>query len=409
MNTDDFMKCALTLGLRGMGVTSPNPSVGAVIVRDGRIIAHGVTGPCGSDHAEVNAIKEAREGARGSEMYVTLEPCCHYGKTPPCTKAIVEAGIRRVHIPLLDPNPLVSGKGVIMLRDAGVEVVFHTEYTKYAEDVIRPFKKYILRKRPFVILKLAVTVDGHTATERGDSKWISNEHSRFVVHRMRSLCDGIIVGKNTIGADDPSLTVRFGEFTDEVKETFCKSTFTISGNDNFMLRSLLGSGDEFSDGRIPTRIIFGLPEAVDSSAKVFRDANYLIFETEKNRQKLLDGSNDAGFFKKDYDDGRLIFLPESSSHERVYAAMDALGQRGMVLAMLEGGAKLAGSFYEAGEIDQFVFFIAPKILGEGKPAIKAGSPAKMAESLTLKDVSTAMLRDDLVLWGYAREYNFESF
>ncbi len=403
------MKRALELALCGMGKTSPNPSVGAVIVRDGNIIAEGITKPCGFDHAEVTAIKAAGEAARGSEMYVTLEPCCHYGKTPPCTRAIIEAGIRRVHIPLLDPNPRVSGQGVIALKEAGVEVIFHSECAGYAADLIRPFKKYILRKRPFVIMKLAITLDGHTATEQGDSKWISNEYSRFVVHRMRSLCDGIIVGKNTIGADDPSLTVRFGDFTDEVKEAFRKSAFTISGSDNFILQSLLGKGNVFSEVRNPLRVLFGLPEYMGRTAKVFRDANYIIFETERNRQKLLDGHNDSGVLKKDYDEGRLFFLPDASSSEQVSAALDVLGQRGMLLTILEGGARLAGSFYDAGEIDQFVCFIAPKILGGGRPVMIAKSPLKMAESLQLKDASAVMLRGNLMVWGYAREFNFESF
>lgn len=409
MNTNDFMKEALGLALRGMGKTSPNPSVGAVIVRDGRIIAHGFTQPCGFDHAEVVALKEAREAARGSEMYVTLEPCCHYGKTPPCTKAIIEAGIRRVHIPLLDPNPRVSGQGVAALRGAGVEVVFHPEYAGYAADLIRPFKKYILRKRPFVMLKLALTLDGHTATERGDSQWISNEYSRFVVHRMRSLCDGIFAGKNTVDADDPSLSVRFHDFADGVKEAFQKNEFAISGSDNFVLQSLLGKGDEFSDSRNPMRILFGLPESRNRNAKIFHDDNYLIFETERNRQKLLDGSQNSELLRKDFEAGRLVFLPDVSSKERVSAALDVLAKRGMLLAMLEGGARLAGSFYDAGEIDQFVFFIAPKILGGGRPAMEAESPAKMAESLMLKNMSTVVLRGDLMVWGYAREFNFESF
>ncbi len=408
MNSNNYMKQALELALYGMGKTSPNPSVGALIVRDGRIIARGFTGPCGTDHAEVVALKEARGNARGSEMYVSLEPCCHYGKTPPCTKAIIEAGIRRVHIPLLDPNPRVSGKGVMALRDAGVEVIFQSEYAGYAADLIRPFKKYILRKRPFVLLKLAVTLDGHTATETGDSKWISNEYSRLVVHRMRSLCDGIIIGKNAVCADNPSLTVRFEDFAGEVKEEFRDKTFPISGNDNFILQSLLKAGDDFSDKRNPMRIIFGLPEAADKSARIFHDENYLIFETERNRQKLLEGKNDAGLIKKDYDEGRLVFLPDISPQERIFAALDVLGERGLLLTILEGGAKLAGSFYDAGEIDQFVFFIAPKILGGGRPAIEARGPDKITESLILKDVSTVILRGDIMLWGYAREFNFES-
>lgn len=403
------MKEALNLALFGIGKTSPNPSVGAVIVRDGRLIARGYTGPCGSDHAEVAALKNAREDVRGAEMYVTLEPCCHYGKTPPCTKAIIEAGIRRVHIPLLDPNPRVSGQGVIALREAGVEVVFHTEYAEAAADLIRPFKKYILRKRPFVILKLAVSLDGHTATRSGDSKWISNEYSRLIVHRMRSLCDGIIVGKNTLGADDPALTVRYENFAKEVQDAFRTGTFAQFGRKNFLLQSLLGNDSLFSEKRNPVRIIFGLPENARSRAKAFDDKNYIIFEAERNRKKLLDARKDTSVLKRDYEEGRLIFLPNVSYDEEVSAALDVMGAKGMILTMLEGGAKLAGSFYDAGEIDQFVFFIAPKILGGGRPAIEAKGAEKVAQSLMLKDMSAVGLHGDMMIWGYSREFNFESF
>ena len=229
------MTDALRLALAGMGRTSPNPSVGAVIVRGEAIVSTGRTGPYGGDHAEVSAIRTARQDLRGAEMYVSLEPCCHHGKTPPCTDAIIGAGITRVHIPLLDPNPMVAGKGALALREAGVEVVIRRDLASSAADLIRPFKKFILRKRPFTVLKLALTLDGRTATAGGDSRWISNDWSRFVAHRLRSLCDAVIVGKNTLAADNPSLTVRLGDFPPEVADSFRLDEFPVRGYDNYLL------------------------------------------------------------------------------------------------------------------------------------------------------------------------------
>lgn len=399
----NYMEEALRLSLYGLGNTSPNPSVGSVIVKNGKIVGRGFTQPSGYDHAEVMAIKEAAENADGAEMYVSLEPCCHYGKTPPCTKAIIEAKIRRVHIPLLDPNPKVSGKGVVALKDAGIEVVFHHEYADAASDIIRPFKKLILQNRPFVILKLALSLDGYIATPSGDSKWITNEYSRYIVHRLRTLCDGVMVGKNTIIKDNPFLTVRFSDFADEVRKAFGENTFEMLGKKNFLLGALLADDEIFLGKKNPLRIIFGLPKIIEQHANVFKDTNYLIFENIRLKEQILNNK----FYQKDYENGRLHFLPDVPYEERVREALNFLAKQGHMMIMIEGGAKLAGSFLDSNEIDQCIFFIAPKILGRGKASIEAEKIFGIYEALMLKDISAVFLNGDVMVWGYSYEYHFE--
>ncbi|MCX7678060.1 MAG: bifunctional diaminohydroxyphosphoribosylaminopyrimidine deaminase/5-amino-6-(5-phosphoribosylamino)uracil reductase RibD, partial [Spirochaetes bacterium] len=372
------------------------------------IIGRGYTQPYGCDHAEIMAIKSATESTQDSEMYVTLEPCCHYGKTPPCTKAIIEAGIRKVHIPLLDPNPRVSGKGIIALKEAGVEVVFHNDFADAAADILRPFKKIILRNRPFVILKLALSLDGYIANTMGESKWITNEHSRYIVHRLRGLCDGVIVGKNTLIKDNPKLTIRLKDFRDEVKNDFRKSFFEISGRRNFLLSSLLGDEAIFEGKKNPCRIIFGIPQNITNEANVFADCNYIIFEHVRNKDKILSNSTDLQTRKKDYEEERMFFLSDAPFEEQVQEALDFLGKKGFMMLMLEGGARLAGAFLSAKEIDQFLFFVAPKIFGSGKRAIEANTVTAIGEELKLSDISTVCLHGDVLIWGYTYHYHFES-
>lgn len=408
MKQNDLMSDALRLALAGMGRTSPNPSVGAIIAREGKVVSAGSTRAYGGDHAEVTAIKQARQDLRGAEMFVTLEPCCHQGKTPPCTGAIIEAGLSRVHIPLLDPNPLVAGKGALALREAGIEVVFRRDMASRAADLIRPFKKFIMRKRPFIILKLALTLDGHTATGAGDSKWISNDCSRFVTHRLRSLCDAVIVGRNTLAADDPSLTVRFGDFPAEVRDAFRLDEFHIEGYDNYLLRALTGSGEGLFGAKEPLRVAFGLPDDISWKANFFRSDNYLILESSDRRAALLDGGPHSERLRAEADAGRLLFLREADAGGRVIEAQEELARRGIMIALLEGGSTLAGSFLDAGEIDQFLFFIAPRIAGAGKPALTGRGVEFIRDALELQDISTAWLKGDLMYGGYRELYNFET-
>jgi len=203
----DFMKRALEISSRGEGRVNPNPLVGAVIVKDGRIIGEGWHEYYGGPHAEVNAVRSATEDVRGSTIYVTLEPCSHYGKTPPCAELLRAKGFRRVVVAMTDPNPLVAGKGVEILREAGIRVDVGM-LEKEAQKLNEIFIKYILTKQPFVIMKSAMTLDGKTATSEGESKWITGKESREYVHRIRNRVSGIMVGIGTVLADDPSLTAR---------------------------------------------------------------------------------------------------------------------------------------------------------------------------------------------------------
>lgn len=202
-----YMRLAVEQARKGLGRTHPNPPVGAVVLRGGKIVGRGFTAPAGGPHAEIHALRDAGEAAKGSELYVTLEPCDHHGKTPPCTIAILDAGVKRVVFASSDPNPLVNGKGVRRLKRAGVEVVCNV-LRQEADRLYAPFFKFIRTAFPFVTLKAAITLDGKLATRTGDSKWISSEPSRARVHALRNQVDVVIVGAGTIEADDPRLTTR---------------------------------------------------------------------------------------------------------------------------------------------------------------------------------------------------------
>ena len=201
------MERAISLAKLALGQVSPNPAVGAVIVKDDDVIGQGYTQPPGSSHAEIMALKEAGERARGAVMYVTLEPCCHYGRTPPCTKAIIAAGIKEVHAAMIDPNPLVNGKGLKELEKAGIKT-FLGEHADDASEIIESYVKFITTGRPFVTIKFAMSLDGKIATRSGDSKWISSDESRRYVHFLRYTSDAVMVGVNTVLIDDPQLTSR---------------------------------------------------------------------------------------------------------------------------------------------------------------------------------------------------------
>jgi diaminohydroxyphosphoribosylaminopyrimidine deaminase/5-amino-6-(5-phosphoribosylamino)uracil reductase len=206
----DYMDIAFNLAKQALGAVSPNPAVGAVVVKDGRILGEGYTHPPGQDHAEKVALKQADKHAKGATLYVTLEPCCHFGRTPPCTTSIIDAGISEVHIAMLDPNPLVSGKGISELEAAGIKT--HVgEREQQARRLIEAHVKFITTKRPFVTAKYAMTLDGRISTATGDSKWISNESSRDHVQRMRYEADAVMVGMGTVLADNPRLSLRIGD------------------------------------------------------------------------------------------------------------------------------------------------------------------------------------------------------
>jgi diaminohydroxyphosphoribosylaminopyrimidine deaminase/5-amino-6-(5-phosphoribosylamino)uracil reductase len=402
---DLYMKRACEIAFTRIGKTSPNPAVGAVIVKDGCVIGEGGTGAYGCDHAEVTAIKDARAKGHdpaGAELFVSLEPCSHYGKTPPCTEAVINCGIRKVYVPLLDPNPLVSGNGIRKLIESGVEVSIMHNYFNAASDLIRSFKKYILRSQPFIINKCAVTLDGKIAAASGDSKWISNEYTRLFVHKLRSKVDAVIIGSNTLIKDNPMLNVRIDDFKDDIKSVLNDGLNRISGRDNFFLAELLKA--DICDYKDPLRVAIGLSSDISAGCNFLRDDNYIIITSEKEYEAAISVNKDLKFIS-----GKMNIVQGSygTNEEGIHFAMDVLKSKGIMTALLEGGGTLNGSFFDAGAIDQFIYVIAPKVLGSGISPIRGKENEKMSDALDLRDVSALMLGDNLLFNGYKEEYNFE--
>ncbi len=395
-----YMERALKMAFAGMGSTSPNPSVGAVLVRDDEIISTGATCACGGDHAEVCALKNAGARAEGGDLYVTLEPCCHHGRTPPCTDALIASGIRRVIVPVLDPNPHVAGKGVERLRSAGVEVIMMEDMASEARDLIRPFEKYILRDRPFVIHKAALTLDGRIATRTGDSRWISSDSSRYIVHRLRSLADAIIVGRGTVERDNPALTVRMHSFVDDIRKRFGTGAWRLEGYGNHFIRLLLESED-FNAAASPLRVVIGIPDPPLMDREIIGDGRVLFIGSEEERDALRLRA-DREFLGELEETGRLE-LVEGAGPAAVDNALRLLHGRGILMAVLEGGSALAASFLEAGAIDQYLYFITPRVFGGGVPVINGAGVELAAESFRLRDVTTVALDGDLLYGAYAEK------
>ena len=320
------MRRAIELAKKGMGFVNPNPLVGAVIVKDGRIIGEGYHERYGALHAERNAIANLCESAEGADIYVTLEPCCHHGKQPPCTEAVFEAGIRNVYVGSYDPNPLVSGKGFEFLRSHGVKV---TENVLRGEcDALNDiFFHYITTKTPYVIMKAAMSIDGRTASFTGDSKWISNELSRADVHHTRKRCAAIMAGINTVFADDPMLDCRCDDPSNPIR-VICDSRLRIPMNSRIMKTA----------GDIPTVIATVSGDA--EKAEVIKAAGAEVIVTDGERVNLTE-------------------------------LMAELGKRKIDSVLVEGGAELHASMLEAGLVNELHVYIAPKIIGgvNAKPVV----------------------------------------
>ncbi len=355
------MKRAIALASRASGLTSPNPMVGAVLVKNGRIVAEDYHRRPGTPHAEALAIETAGSKARLSTLYVTLEPCCHTDKrTPPCTKAIISAGIKRVFIAMKDPNPKVSGKGIRELEAAGVEVVSGILEEK-AKKLNEAYAKYITTRKPFVILKVAMTLDGKIATPGGQSKWITGERARRMVHRLRSSVDAVMTAIGTVKADDPELTSR------------------IKG------------------GRSPKRIVIDPELKTPLSAKILRippetivvarDARKQdpLFETKINNIEQLRGL--MVLFKEQLD---LNWL------------MSRLGEMEITSVLIEGGSSLNAHALQEGIVDKVMFFIAPKIIGgrESFPAVGGKASRNLSEAYRLRNVTTRKIGEDYLVEGY---------
>lgn len=323
MNDDQYyMKLALDLAASAKGKTNPNPVVGAVIVKDGVIAGTGIHRKAGEPHAEVHAFKMAGEYAEGATLYVTLEPCSHYGKTPPCANLVKESGVRRVVVATQDPNPEVAGRGITIIKDAGIEVEVGV-LEKEAQRLNERFIHNMLTDRPFVISKYAMTLDGKLATHTGHSKWITGEESRHSVHLLRDEVDAILVGIGTVLADDPSLTTRLPE----------------------------------GGGKNPIRIILDSELRVPLDAKVVQvsDAKTLIVTQENAPADKMDLLREKGI--------EFIFVPKNETGLNLKALMEELYKKGVTDVLLEGGSEVNASFLREGLIDKYLIYIAPKLLG----------------------------------------------
>ena len=362
MDHEQFMHKALQLAELGRGKTSPNPLVGAVVVKNGRIVGEGYHQKAGTPHAEIHALRDSGDQAVGAVMYVTLEPCCHQGRTPPCTEAIIEAGIKEVVVAVCDPNPLVSAKGIKILEEAGIRVqvgILEKEACLQNET----FFKYIRAKRPFVTLKAGISLDGKIATVTGDSKWITGEEARSLAHRLRAESDAIMVGSGTVLADDPLLTVR------------------LPGNHKQPLRVIVDSCL-----RIPEE-----SQLAKTAEKVHTVVAAVPGKYSEAKKKLL---QERGL--------EIWDLPDTKGRVDLAVLMDELGKREITSLLLEGGSVLNASLLEAGLIDKFIFFQAPLIIGgQGAPGVIGGSGCeRLSDCLRLTILFTTKVGEDFMITGY---------
>jgi diaminohydroxyphosphoribosylaminopyrimidine deaminase/5-amino-6-(5-phosphoribosylamino)uracil reductase len=361
------MQQALALARLALGQSSPNPAVGAVIVKNDSIVGQGYTQPPGSPHAEIMALKQAGEAARGAVLYVTLEPCCHYGRTAPCTKAIIEAGIREVHLAMIDPNPLVSGEGVRELQNHGL-AVYTGEHALEAGEVNEAFCKFITTQRPFVTAKFAISLDGKIATRNGDSRWISGIESRRMVHQLRYISDAVMVGAHTILADDARLTVR------------------CCGGKGGMVK------------KQPLRVVLDSRLETPSQARVLHEPGRTIIATlksaDRTKKQILETAG-----------AEILELDGEIGQVDLEQVMSALGQREITSVLVEGGGVLLGSLFDQRAVDKVIVFIAPLILGgtEAKSAVAGRGVAQVSEALRLKRVKVENIGEDTVISGYTRE------
>ncbi len=356
-----WMAEALKWSYRGKGFTSPRPSVGAVIVGNGQILGggHTQTGD-GTPHAEVMALRQARQNGhdtRGACAFVTLEPCSHFATTPPCTRALIEAGITRVVTGVIDPNPLVAGRGFALLRAAGIEVVegvLQAECARAQDD----FLHHITRQTPFVTLKSAVSLDGKIALKNGQSKWISGPASRERAHLLRHYHDAVLVGIETVLADNPRLDVRLN-----------------------------------GDFKQPARIVLDSTGRLPLDARIWDAAPRIFVATCQAAPQKMKELSDRGATV-------LQFEPDARGHIAWKLLLDALYAAGIYSVLIEGGARVAGSAIGAGIVQKAAFFVAPLLIGEGKSALEGFEIADLNQAPRLRDVVIERLGDDVLVEGY---------
>lgn len=361
-----FMHRALRLAARARGLTSPNPMVGALVVKNGRVIAEDFHKKAGELHAEALALQKAQERARNATLYVTLEPCCHLDKrTPPCTRAIVNAGIKKVVVAMADPNPRVAGKGIEELKSRGIQVVSGVLEEK-ALHLNEAYIKYITTGLPFVTLKIAMTLDGKIATPEGQSKWITGEQARKIVHRMRSETDAVVTAVGTVLADNPQFTARLGR-----------------GAGKHPLRVII-------DPDLKTPLDYHVccvpPETVIVTKRVHGQ------RPAQEKAKLL---RERGVEVIEYEGERLDLA----------WLMKELGKRQVVSVMIEGGASLNASALHDGIVDKVVLFIAPKIIGgkDSVPAVGGSFFRRLDEAFMLRDPKVRRAGQDVMIEGYLKQ------
>lgn len=357
-----YMQRTLELAKGGWGRTNPNPLVGAVIVKEGRIIGEGFHKALGCAHAEVEALNHAEEDVEGATLYVSLEPCSHFGRTPPCVQAVIASGIRRVVVAMTDPNPKVSGKGLEMLRDAGIEVV-QGVLEAQAFKLNEIFVTYITKQKPFVIMKSAMTLDGKIASFSGDSKWISGEASRRRVHELRDRVAGVMVGIHTVLRDDPQLTTRL----------------------------------EGRAGKNPVRIV------VDSKGSL--PENSKILEPGSGGPVILattDSMNEEKEYRLTQRGVVMVKCMDSKGSVDLKRLMEELFKREIDSILLEGGGSLNASALSAGIVDKVMFFIAPKILGGQKALtpVEGQGVEQVSDALKLREISVEKVGEDILVEGY---------
>ena len=361
---EEYMERALRLAVKAQGRTSPNPMVGAVLVKDGRIVGEGFTRPAGGPHAEIVALTEAGESTKGSTAYVTLEPCAHYGRTAPCADALIEAGIKKVYSAIEDPNPDVHGKGHARLRAAGIPVHTGISQSK-ATEINKPFFKYVASGQPWVTAKFAVSLDGKLATNMGESQWITSEQSRQRVHHIRNVTDAIIVGAGTVLADDPSLTTRLQDYNESTRN--------------------------------PLRIVADSRGRVSPKARIYHPdtPGYSVLATTSQTK--------SSHCEKLESQGVKIWkLPEDTNGRvDLTALVNRIGQEEMLTLLVEGGSELLGAFVADGLLDQVCAFFAPIIIGGKSAPGPIGEPGigRLADALRLSNIVTEKIGGDILVKG----------
>lgn len=359
---ENYMRLALTLAEKGRGRVNPNPMVGAVIVKNGTIIGEGYHQVYGHNHAEVNAFKDAKEDTLGATLYVTLEPCSHHGKTPPCVDKIIEKKIKRVVIGALDPNPLVAGRGVEKLRDSGI-IVDIGVLEKECIALNEIFMKYISTKKPFVIMKTAMSLDGKIATQCGESKWITGEASRKNVHNLRNDLMGIMVGANTVIKDNPELTCR-----------------------------VLG-------GKNPIRIILDSSLRIPLNSKVIEDkkARTIIVTTEKASKEKISIYTERGV--------EVVVIPSKEGKVNLEKLVETLGEMNIDSILIEGGGTLNFEALKAGIVDKIQIYIAPKFIGgeKSKTPVEGIGIKVLEEAYGVESIRVGTIGEDILIEGYMKE------